>query len=291
MTLQHAVGADSPINIPEPVPELLRDLIHETAGIYFESDKLGLMLEKLEPRVRQRGCRSYLDYFYILKYDNDKGEEWRRLLDAFSVQETYFWREFDQIGALVDHIVPEWFRKGSRPLRIWSSACASGEEPYSIAMALDMAGWGHHPIEILASDASEAALERARMGVYRERSFRALPQALRERYFSLEGGQSRISAEIVSRVTLRWANLMRLSDLPECRGCDVVFCRNVFIYFSASSINQVVSAFAERMEVGSPLFIGASESLFKLTKKFELGQMGTAFVYRRVADIGAKEGL
>src|SRR5579871_1502855 len=154
MTLKNVVGAPSPIGIPDSVPRLLRDLVHDTTGIFFETDKVDLMLEKIEPRVRERGCRSFLDYFYILKYDADNGEEWRRLIEAFSVQETYFWREYDQIAALVDHIVPEWFKGSTKPLRIWSAACASGEEPYSIAMALKEAGWDHLPIEILASDAN-----------------------------------------------------------------------------------------------------------------------------------------
>lgn len=284
MTLKSAVGAASPIRVPDAVPLLLRDLVHETTGLFFETEKFDVMLEKIEPRVRERGCRSFLDYFYILKYDKENGSEWRRLMEAFSVQETYFWREYDQIGALVERIVPDWFKSAARPLRIWSAACASGEEPFSIAMALQEAGWGHHPIEILASDANEAALERARRGLYRERSFRALPLSLREKYFAPAGSEFKIAPDIASRVSFRWANLMRLSEFPECSGCDVIFCRNVFIYFSADSIGQVVSEFAERMVVGSPLFVGASESLFKLTSQFELGQIGTAFVYRRKAD-------
>jgi chemotaxis protein methyltransferase CheR len=285
MTINRAVGPSSSISIPESISKLLRDLIHEQTGIYFESDKMDLMLEKLEPRVKAKGCQSYLDYFYLLKYDASGEGEWRRLMDAFSVQETYFWREYDQIGALVDHIVPNWFKNTSKVLRIWSAACASGEEPYSIAIALDEAGWGRYPIEILGSDASEAALDRARKASYRERSFRALPRLLREKYFRREGEEFKLSPEVVSRVTLRWANLMKLAEFPECSECHVIFCRNVFIYFSAASITKVVSAFAARMEAGAPLFIGASESLFKLTKLFELGELGSAFVYRRGSEI------
>jgi chemotaxis protein methyltransferase CheR len=284
MTLKTVAGVPNAIHVPDSVPLLLRDLVHETTGIYFEEGKVDLMLEKLEPRVRERGCRSYLDYFYILKYDADNGEEWRRLMEAFSVQETYFWREYDQITALVDHIVPEWFKGTTKALRVWSAACASGEEPYSIAMALQEAGWGRYPIEILASDANETALGRAGRGLYRERSFRVLPHPLREKYFVREGNEFKISPDIASRVSFRWANLMRLGDFPECADCQVIFCRNVFIYFSAASIHRVVDAFAQRMQAGAPLFVGSSESLFKLTNRFELGQIGTAFVYRRRTD-------
>src|SRR5688572_237466 len=170
--------------IPEAVPKLLRDLIHERTGLFFESEHFDTLLEKLQPRVLAHGCRSYLDYYYILKYDEKGADEWRRVMDAFSVQETYFWREVDQVRALVDVVVPQWFTRHATPLRIWSAACATGEEPYTIAIALAEAGWSDRPIEILASDASEAALEKARAGFYRERSFRALPPGLREKYFT-----------------------------------------------------------------------------------------------------------
>src|SRR5687767_8518641 len=127
------------VSIPEPVPQLLRDLIHDRIGIYFEPDRFDTLLEKVHDRVAAHRCHSLLDYYYLLRYEANNEEEWRRVMDAFSVQETYFWREFDQVRALVDVIVPEWFKTRTTPLRIWSAACASGEEPYSIAIALQEA--------------------------------------------------------------------------------------------------------------------------------------------------------
>jgi chemotaxis protein methyltransferase CheR len=260
---------------------LLRDLVHERTGVFFETDRLDTMLEKLEPAAMERGCQSYLEYYYILKYDENAGIEWRRVMDAFSVQETYFWREVDQIRALVDHVVPQWFKQNTLPLRIWSAACATGEEPFSIAMALREAGWENHPIEILASDASEAALAKARAGVFRERSFRSLPVALREKYFQSRGELSILRPDILSRVTFQWANLVSLGEFPPVPSINVIFCRNVFIYFSASSIKQVIQSFAGKVPVGGHLFVGASESLLKLTHDFELQELGQSFVYLR----------
>ena len=203
------------------------------------------------------------------------------MMDAFSVQETYFWREFDQVRALVEHVVPAWFREGDRPLRIWSAACATGEEPYSLAMALEEAGWGDRPIEIHASDASEAALGKARAGVYRERSFRALPAELRAKYFEARPEGEVLRREVAERVQFRWANLVDPASYADLKPVDVIFCRNVFIYFSPAAIGRVVSAFAERMPARSHLFVGASESLLKLTDAFELEEVRGAFVYRR----------
>jgi chemotaxis protein methyltransferase CheR len=282
MILPRASAPPKPIPFQEPVPQLLRDLVHERLGIYFESSRLDLMMEKLEPRARAQGCRSYLDYYYLLRYDEKGKDEWRRVMDAFSVQETYFWREFDQVKVLVERILPPWFaRNPGRPFRIWSAACATGEEPYTIAMALAEAGWGAHPIEIIASDASEAALAKARASVYRDRSFRALPLALKLKYFETRPEGFFLRPEITSRVKFAWANLMRLDDLAEAASADAIFCRNVFIYFSPAAITQVVGDFARRLPPGAPLFVGASESLLKLTDQFDLQQLDNAFVYER----------
>jgi chemotaxis protein methyltransferase CheR len=278
-----AADALSALTIPEPVPQLLRDLIHERMGIYFEPERFDALLDKLHARAVAQGCQSYLDYYYRLRYDSDNATEWRRVMDAFSVQETYFWREFDQIRVLVDVLVPGWFRTRLTPLRIWSAACATGEEPYSIAIALEEAGWGGHPIEVWGSDASEAALEKARTGVYRERSFRALPPELREKYFRPVPTGYELNRDIASRVRFRWANLVAESDIAELATSPVVFCRNVFIYFSPAAIARVAAALARHMPADGHLFLGASESLVRVTEEFELGEIGTAFVYRRRA--------
>jgi chemotaxis protein methyltransferase CheR len=281
MTSPRAPDAATRLPVQAGVTKVLRDLIHERTGVFFEADRFDTMLEKLEPAAMERGCQSYLDYYYILKYDEGAATEWRRVMDAFSVQETYFWREVDQIRTLVDRVVPEWFKRSTLPLRIWSAACATGEEPYSIAIALCEAGWGNHPIEIFASDASEGALAKARAGVYRERSFRALPGALREKYFQSKGEHSVLRPDILSRVTFQWANLVSLGEFPPVPSVNVIFCRNVFIYFSADSIKQVIQSFAGKVPGGGHLFVGASESLLKLTHDFELQELGQAFVYLR----------
>ena len=281
MTSPLASSDFSPPLISEAVPKLLRDLIHERTGLYFEPDHFGTLLEKLRPRVVAQGCSSYLDYYYILKYDEKSADEWRRVMDAFSVQETYFWREVDQVRTLVDVVVPQWFARHATPLRIWSAACATGEEPYTIAIALEEAGWTNHPIEIIASDASEAALEKARAGLYRERSFRALPPDLRDKYFTPATGGAQLNRGIMQRVAFQRANLVIPAEITAMAHAPAVFCRNVFIYFSAASISRVVASFAAQMPAGGHLFVGASESLLKLTTEYELEEIGGAFVYVR----------
>jgi chemotaxis protein methyltransferase CheR len=268
------------LRVPEGVERLLRDLIHERTGIFFEDGRLNLLLEKLEPMAQVRGCSSFLDYYYALK-DNDRGE-WDRAWEALSVQETYFWREMSQVNALVEMIVPAWFRKSSQPFRIWSAACATGEEPYTVAMALAEAGFGSQPIEIVGSDASPAGLEKAQRAVYREKSFRTLPVALRQKYFEPVPGGSKLSEEIVRRVTFKRANLFEPGEIAARARVQVIFCRNVFIYFSPHAIRQTVAMMAAHMPPGGCLFVGASESLLRMTTDFELKELGNALAYVRI---------
>jgi len=122
------VAQDNHLLVPEGIPVLLRDLIHERLGTYFDESRFDTMLDKLEAPARARNCRSILDYYYLLKYDQDGHQEWERVMDALSVQETYFWREMGQVRLLCDQLVPQWFRKSSLPLQIWSAACATGAE-------------------------------------------------------------------------------------------------------------------------------------------------------------------
>jgi chemotaxis protein methyltransferase CheR len=268
------------LRVPEGVPALLRDLIHDRTGIFFEDSRMDLLLEKFEPLARDRGCASFLDYYYALK-DNDRGE-WDRAWEALSVQETYFWREISQINALVENIIPEWFQKTSLPFRIWSAACATGEEPYTIAIALAEKGLGAYPVEIFASDASPAALEKAQRGIYREKSFRVLSPALRQKYFAPVAGGSQLSPEIMKRVKFSRVNLLELGEVSPVARVQALFCRNAFIYFSRHSIRQTVAMMAAKMPPGAHLFVGASESLLRLTTDFELKEIEGALVYVRV---------
>ena len=268
---------------PEGTTRLLRDIVHDHTGLFFEQDRTATLLDKLEPLARERGCRSFLDYYYLLKLEGEVTGEWQRVMEALSIQETYFWREMDQIQALVDRIVPQWFAKRNDPLRIWSAACATGDEPFTIAMALEEAGWfDRAPIEIVGSDASVNALEKAKRGVYRERAFRNLPLPLRDKYFQAVPHGWLISPRLLVRVRFQRANLVVPAEIGQLATAQVIFCRNVFIYFSHDAIRRTVGVFAQKMPPDASLFVGASESLLKITKDFDLQEIGGAFVYKRI---------
>ena len=268
------------LRVPDGISRLLRDLVHDRTGLFFEDSRMDYLLEKLEPLARSRGFDSFLQYYYALK--DAEHAEWDRAWEALSVQETYFWREMSQINALVEIIVPDWFKRNSLPFRIWSAACATGEEPYTIAIALIEAGLGSRPIEIVASDASLAAIEAARRGVYREKSFRSLSPELRRKYFAPVSGGWSLADRIKQRVAFKRANLFEPGDIAVLARVQAIFCRNVFIYFSRHAIRQTVAMMAAKMPPGGHLFVGASESLLRLTTDFELKEIGSALVYVRL---------
>lgn len=259
---------------------LLRDLICDRLGVWFEEDKRDLLASKLSDRVESLGLRSFLEYYYHLKYGPTAEEEWPRLTDALSVQETYFWREFDQVRTFVDVLLPQHVAANRGPIRVWSAACATGEEPITIAMALNEAGWFDRAnVEVWASDVSPAALDKAARGVYRERSFRSLPLSLRTKYFTPVEGGWQVNSSLRDRIRYKRANLLVPSETVSFANAPFVFCRNVFIYFSSATIARVVSTFAEQMPRPGYLFVGASESLLRANTAFELDEVNGTFVY------------
>lgn len=270
------------IRIPDRTLELLRELIAGRAGVYYDDGRLDLLRDRLVPLAIEHGFDSLLDYYYLLKYDAAADRDWRRVMDALSVQETYFWREADHFRALATTIVPRLVER-KRTIRIWSIPCASGEEPLSIAMALNEAGWFDRArIEIHASDASEVALARAQSRVFGRRSFRQLPEQLRDKYFTRHSAKEEWTVDpgLFSRIT-SWTlvNLVDHAATAAFASSDVIFCRNLFIYFTPACVREIAHRFAAAMPSPGYLCVGAAESLLKSGAGFDLQELGGAYVY------------
>lgn len=283
--------ADS-LGVSGTVTTILRDLIHEQLGLMYEPHQFDQLADRLAPLVIARGLSSFMDYYYLLKYSAEPGE-WLAVMDALAVQETYFWREIDQIRAVVTHVIPGLVETlNGRPLRIWSIPCASGEEPLTIAMLLEEEGWFHRaPIELIGSDASPAVIERARAGRYGERSFRNLPAAMREKYFIAHDGSSTVRPDLHRRVAYDVVNLMSEVQMMRHASASVVFCRNVFIYFSDRSIRRALGVLERSMPAPAYLCVAAAESLLRRTTIFELRDIGGAFMYVKGAAAPAAAAL
>jgi len=291
MSQVRSIGAVRPqrldatgVRVPERTLPLLRDLINAHTGMFYDGERMTHLRDRLAPLALERGFDSLLDYYYLLKYDGTAAEEWRRVIDALSVQETYFWREVDQVQALTRRILPSLVAAGRRSVRIWSVPCATGEEPLSIAMALEEDGWFDRlAIEIYASDASEAALRKAETGRYGPRAFRQLPPPLQEKYFDPVAANTwTVKPALKSRVSL-WnrVNVVQLQEVAALAAADVIFCRNLFIYFHETTVRLVAEHFADCMRTPGFLCVGAAESLLRVTTRFDLQDIGGAYVYVR----------
>jgi chemotaxis protein methyltransferase CheR len=272
------------IDLPDDVFRLLRDAIYKRTGMWFADSAKYLLQKRLSPRAKELNFDSFQKYFYFLQYDARADAEFDQIYDLVTTNETYFFREPAQLAAFTEEIVPDILaRKSIRKVRIWSAGCSSGEEPYSIAMLLQERGlYSHSVFEIFASDINQAVLAKARRGLYRENAFRATDPAVRERYFAREAdGSWRISDEIRNRVSFGRLNLYDEPRVSLLGHVDIIFCRNVIIYFDEASKRVVVGSFYNRLVDGGYLLLGHSESLISLSTQFKLRHLKNDMVYQK----------
>lgn len=264
---------------------LLSALIHERTGNHYPADKYDLLASKLEFLLFEKNLGSFVDFYYLLKYDADPNL-WQQVQNALAVNETYFWREYEAIRFAVEVLIPNWqIQRPGQPVRIWHAGCASGEEPYTMAISLMEAGrFAFGPIEIIGTDFNTTALARARAGLYRQTSFRAMPENLRARYFEpvqTPPWHYRLRPVVRSKVRFQYLNLIETDKIDALGKFDLIYCRNVFIYFSEEVIKKIIDAFYEVLQPDGLLFTGAAESLLRLTDRFELTPAGKTFGYRK----------
>jgi chemotaxis protein methyltransferase CheR len=272
------------LDLPDDVFRLLRDAIYRRTGLYFNDASKYLVQKRLSPRARELNFDSFQRYFYFLQYDPRADAEFDQIYDLVTTNETYFFREPAQLRAFIDEIVPESLsRKRVQKLRIWSAGCSSGEEVYTIAMLLQEAGWfDRAAFEVFGSDISQQVLTRARRGLYRENAFRATPPAFREKFFVKEGeGSWRVSDPIRNRVSFGRLNLYDRARVSLLGQVDLIFCRNVIIYFDDASKKIVVGNFYDQLVEGGYLLLGHSESLISLSTQFHLRHLKNDMVYQK----------
>lgn len=272
------------LELPDDVFRLVRDAIYRRTGIWFTDASRYLLQKRLSPRARELSFDSFQKYFYFLQYDPRADGEFDVIYDLVTTNETYFFREPAQFTAFVEEIVPELVSgKAVKKIRIWSAGCSSGEEPYSIAMLLQEAGWfDRASFEIFGSDLNQQVLARARKGHYREAAFRSTDPTLREKYFARQvDGSWHIADSIRNRVSFGRVNLYDEARVALLGSLDVIFCRNVIIYFDDASKKSVVRNFYNRLLDGGYLLLGHSESLISLSTEFKLKHLKNDMVYQK----------
>ncbi|MGK7345799.1 MAG: CheR family methyltransferase [Candidatus Nitrospinota bacterium M3_3B_026] len=266
----------------------LRDLISQWTGVMYEERKTYLLENRLQRRLRFLGMGSFEEYLDALTADFPSGKEREAFIDLVTTHETYFFRNLPQLEVFVSKALPDLVERlksrSEKVARIWSAACSSGEEPYTLAMMMDRKGSPGSFMEarILGTDISPEVLRRAREGLYDRYSLRSTPEGYLKEYFSGEGdGLFRLNERIRRRVKFERGNLLDGSFAIPSRSMDVVFCRNALIYFDDKTKKRAVENIARVLKPGGWLFIGHSESLHKISSDFDLLIEDGVPLYRR----------
>jgi chemotaxis protein methyltransferase CheR len=250
--------------IPE-APELtaeefirVRRIAYERAGLTIPDGKDGLVRSRLGKRLRERRVATFGAYFDLVEQEHD-GEELTALIDLLTTNKTDFFREPAHFAYLVKHIVPAHV-SANAPLRIWSAGCSSGEEAYTLAIVLREALPAEYDFRILATDISTRVVAMAKKGVYNAQQLAGLSPERRARWFaSVPDGGAIVRPEL--RVAISFAHLNLVAPWPMAGPFDVIFCRNVMIYFNKPTVTTLVRRFHDLLSPGGHLFIGHSESL------------------------------
>jgi len=279
---------DFNVELSEEEFRLLRDFIHERFGLYFEDNQRGSLRTRLQGRLSSLDLLSFEDYYHYLRFGPQRTEELQRMASHLTNNETYFFRELPQLQVFADHVLrsvkARKTAREERGLRVLSAGCSTGEEPLTLAMIAYDSGqffWGWD-MRIVGMDIDEAALEKARRGLYHHNSFRGTSPALLERHFTKEPGGRQVKEAIRKLVSFRAGNIMEAASYEGLAPLDVIFCRNVLIYFSDSAIRRTVDLFHGILAPGGYLCLGHAESLSRITDRFVPIRFQGAMVYQTV---------
>ena len=251
-----------------------RTLIYEKTGISLSNEKRELLHARLGKRLRACGIATFKEYYKLVN-NNQQCEEFTHFINSVSTNFTSFFREQAHFSLLQDIIVPQFLERNHsnhNPFTVWSAACSSGEEPYTLAMVLEESfrNCKGKTFRITATDISTKVLEKAKRGIYPIEGIQKVPDVLLRKYFQRGVGKSagyvRVKKEIRQRINFMYFNLM--DRFPWQNEIDVIFCRNVMIYFDRQTQQQLVEKFYNCMVPGGYLIIGHSESISSFKHKF-----------------------
>ncbi len=266
--------------------EVLTGFIYRKTGIRLESQKLYFLNTRINKRIEAVRAESVADYIRILRFADPNGVEFQNLVNLLTVNETYFFRDFPQLQAFAEQSLTEVVERKRAAkdfkLKIWSAPCSSGEEPYTLAIILhamieDIDKWN---IEIIGSDIDQNILSKARSAVYDHRRLRDVPpEYLQEFFKKLPDGTFKVNQNIRKMVKFQHVNLSETNDIRNKVGFDFIFCRNLLIYFDDESRKKLVDQFYIALNKDGYIFLGASESMSRISTAFRVKRKGGYFVY------------
>ncbi len=265
-----------------------RKFIYEVSGIYFQDGKKYLLESRLQRRVKFLKFDSFEKYYNYIKFNPRGKSELKYLLDAITINETFFFRNQPQLDALASRILPEMIkekrRTGQRKVKIWSAASSSGEEAYSVAMMIHeliKPSNRDFSFEIVGTDINSQVIETARRGIYRDYAVRNTPKYFLKKYFKQTPMGYELDPVIKQYATFKLLNLYDNAAMRMMRGFDVIFCANVLIYFDMKSKMQVVNHLYNALNRGGYLFVGYSETLHGISKAFKIVSFSKTVGYKK----------
>jgi len=280
-------SVDHGADLSEEEFRLLRDFVHESFGLYFDESQRASFRARLAPRLAILGLGSFEDYYGHLRFAPERAEEQQRMVSHLTNNETYFFREQPQLGILSGPVLRAIKERkttgGEKRLHALSAGCSTGEEPLTLAMILFDSGqffWGWD-VRVTGLDVDGAALDKARRGLYHQNSLRAATPSLLERHFVKDGAGVRVKEASRKAVSFRIGNLLDPASYEGLGPLDLVFCRNVLIYFSDAAVQRAVSLFHEALAPGGYLFLGHAESLARVASPFVPIRFQGAIVYQK----------
>ncbi|MBJ6765126.1 protein-glutamate O-methyltransferase CheR [Myxococcaceae bacterium JPH2] len=264
---------------------LLRDHVYSHCGILVHDDMKFVMERRLWPRLEALGLADFGAYHRFLRYDVQRHAELEAAVESLTTHETYFFREPVQLRAFTDELFPLLEKRNGRlkRLRLWSAGCSSGEEAYTLAMLLkESRRFDEWDVEVYGTDISRRVLATARRAEYGPSALRATAPEMLERYFvPLPGNRVRVRDDVRAWVSFGHQNLLDEASSHLVARMDVVFCRNVMIYFDQSARRRVLRIIRDRLNPGGYLLLGHSENLLNLGADFELVHLRGDLVYRK----------
>ncbi len=271
-----------------PAEELIpiRDLVAQFSGITFDEKKFYFLEKRVQRRMQATNSLTAKEYYRLLSLGNNQ-EELNNLINAVTTNETYFYRNLPQLESFVEEILPlvceEKIKNNDFHLRIWSAACSSGDEPYTLGILLreHLPNFSKWKIEIIATDIDTEVLEKARLAVYDPRAIKDVqPQVLRK-YFNQIGNRYQVVPLVKELVQFVQLNLLDRRGMRQMSGFDFVFCRNVLIYFDDESRKRVVNGIYDALRPGGFIFLGHSESVGKISAVFKLIKFKKSLSYQK----------
>jgi len=267
---------------------LLRDFIYQQFGIFIAENRKYLIENRLSVRLKDLNLKTFGDYYHYLRFDSGRKDELTKLAEVVTTNETSFFRNPPQLKVFQEKVLrkvlEEQRKKGQKKLRIWSAGCSTGEEPYTLGIILheelktELPSWD---IKITANDLSEAVLSAARQGLYSDYALRTTPPEMTAKYFIKEDKVYKISPKVKQLVTFGQINLNDRLAVKRVERSQIVFCRNVIIYFDDDMKKRVISSFYDNLLPGGYLLIGHSESLHNISRTFKPEHHPGAIVYAK----------